>query len=304
MMFVVVVLVATSVVTLLITGYLVGARRGRSARAVLLEDWETRGAKIERLEASLAASPKPARENVRSEIEGALAPLLASAHKDPNVELLRREMHYLMDAVTTREHNHDAFRQEVRGLLSTLANKSPDADNVRRDLQKMMAPLLAGRNDEGAGLRQVMQEVLAPLLEREHVGRDLSSIHVETGGLGELPKLLDAIAEKAAFATVVLSDESGLPLAASSGAADVDGLAGTAAFFVTLSERAERAADPRPLSCVILDESNRLTLHRMFAVGSSRFTLSAVSRGTNLAPGALDPALSPLERALTRRELS
>ena len=55
---------------------------------------------------------------------------------------------------------------------------------------------------------------------------------------------------------------------------------------------------------MILDESNRLTLHRMFVVGSSRFTLSAVSRGTNLAPGALDLALSPLERALTRRELS
>ena len=87
-------------------------------------------------------------------------------------------------------------------------------------------------------------------------------------------------------------------------AAQVAALAGTAAFFLTLAERAERAELPRPMSCVVLDETNRMTLHRMFVVGAARYTVSAVSRGMNLAPGALDPALSPLERALTRRELA
>lgn len=149
-----------------------------------------------------------------------------------------------------------------------------------------------------------LETMLAPLLDRERIGRELSVIHVGGGGLGELPRLLDAIAQRAGFSEVVLSDESGLPLAASTGAGDVEALAGTAAFFLTLAERSERAAQPRPLSCVVLDETNRMTLHRMFVVGASRFTLSAVSRGQNLAPGALDPALSPLERALTRREFS
>ncbi|MBP6830550.1 MAG: hypothetical protein KA978_07180 [Deltaproteobacteria bacterium] len=214
---IVVVLAAAAVTALLIAGYLFGARAGRAARAAILEERESQGARVMALEARLAAQPpRPRDDQVKTELEG----------------------------------------------------------------------------------------MLAPLLDRERIGRELSGIRVGGGGLGELPKLLDAIAQKAGFSHVVLSDESGLPLAASTGAAEVEALAGTAAFFLTLAERAERAELPRPMSCVVLDETNRMTLHRMFVVGAARYTVSAVSRGMNLAPGALDPALSPLERALTRRELA
>jgi hypothetical protein len=152
-------------------------------------------------------------------------------------------------------------------------------------------------------IHQELKTTLAPLLSRERVDRDLSSILVGKGGLGELPRLLDAIAEKGGFSSVVLSDESGLPLAASSTASNIDALSGTAAFFLTMAERAERAALPLPLSCVLLDTANRITLHRVFTVGGARYTLSGVARGSNVAPSALDPALSPLERVLGRPEL-
>jgi hypothetical protein len=258
--------------------------------------------RAELLDSQLAsmASAKP--DLLKGELEGLLAPLIA--HREPGVDVLRGEMRSLVDVVRAREHNNDAFRDEVRGLLSTVLQKSQNPEQMQRELQKVVAPLLVSRSDGKEDVRKMMSEVLAPMLDRERVGRELSAIHVGQGGLGELPKLLDAICEKAAFSAVVLSDEAGLPLAASSGAADVDLLAGTAAFFLTLAERAERASLPRPLSCVVLDETNRLTVYRMFAVGATRFTLSAVSRGLNVAPGALDPALSPLERALARRSLS
>lgn len=299
-------LAASAVVALLLAGYLFGARRGRAARAALLEAQEAERARATQLEAQLRAAPAPRQDHdlVKADLEVMLAPLLANSKKDPGVDLLRREMQYVIDAVTNRERNNDVFREEVRGLLSTIVRQSPDPERMQKEVQKLMAPLLAQRGDGTSEVRKVMSEVLAPVLDRERMGRELSAIHVGKGGLGELPRLLDAIAEKGGFAAVVLSDEAGLPLAASSAANDVEELAGTAAFFLTLSDRAERASLPRPLSCVVLDDTNRMTLHRMFNVGTSRFTVTAVSRGLNLAPGALDPALSPLERVLTRRELS
>ena len=304
MMPLVIVLAATAVVTLLIAGYLFGARAGRAARTAILEEKFAQGARVMALEARLAAQPPPPREDrVKTELEGMLAPLLANAQKDPSVDVLRREMQSLTDSVAARERNNDSFREEMRGLLSTVAKQAPNPDQMHKDMQKVTL-LLAQRGDGTNDVRRMMNELLSPMLDRERIGRELSSIHVGGGGLGELPKLLDAIAEKAGFSAVVLSDESGLPLAASTGASDVEALAGTAAFFLTLAERAERAELPRPLSCVVLDETNRMTLHRMFVVGAARFTLSAVSRGANLSPGALDPALSPLERALTRREFA
>lgn len=301
-----IVLAVSSVVALLTGGYLFGARSGRDVRAAILEEKDAQSARVIELEARLAASA-PSRDErgdrVRAELEGMLAPLIANTKKDPTVDVLRREMQSLTDSVALRERNNDSFREEMRGLLSTVARQAASPDQMQKDLHRMTS-LLAQRGDGTGDVRKMMNELLAPMLDRERSLRELSSIHVGAGGLGELPKLLDAIAQKAGFSSVVLSDESGLPLAASSEASDVEGLAGIAAFFLTLAERAERASLPRPLSCVVLDETNRTTLHRMFVVGSSRFTLSAVSRGMALTPGALDAALSPLERALTRRELS
>jgi hypothetical protein len=310
MMLLVTVLAVLSVVTLLVGGYLFGARAGRAARAAILEEREAQVARVHELEARLAVAPPPAVDRVKLELQGMLAPLIANvsasasatAKKDPSVDVLRHEMQSLADSVAARERSIDSFRVEIRSLLSTVG-KAQDPDQVHRDLQKVTS-LLSQRGDGTSDVRKMMTEVLAPMLERERSLRELSSIHVGDGGLGELPRLLDAIAEKAGFASVVLSDESGLPLAASADAGDVDGLAGIAAFFLTLGERAERAALPRPLSCLVLDETNRMTLHRMFVVGAARYTVTAVSRGMALAPGALDPALSPLERALTKRERS
>ena len=300
------VLVVVAVAALLTGGYLFGARRGRDARAAILEEKDAQAARVIALEARLAASASPhddRAERVKVELEGMLAPLLANARKDPSVDVLRREMQTLSDSVAARERNNASFRDEMRGLLSGVARQAASPDQLQKDLQRMTS-LLAQRGDGAGDVRKMMNELLAPMLDRERSLRELSSIHVGAGGLGALPALLDAIAQKAGFSSVVLSDESGLPLAASSDASDVEGLAGIAAFFLTLAERAERASLPRPLSCVVLDETNRTTLHRMFVVGPTRFTVSAVSRGLEVGPGALDPALSPLEQALTRREPS
>lgn len=116
--------------------------------------------------------------------------------------------------------------------------------------------------------------------------------------LGELPRLLDAIAEDGGFSSVVLSDEVGLPLAANSRATNIDEIAGLASMLVAVVERAERAHSPKPLAFVVLDSSRHQVIHRVFDVRAQRFTLTAVSRGDPVATGALDAALPKVERVL------
>lgn len=301
------VLVVVATASLWGGGYAFGSRKGRTARAALADEWEARGTRIELLESEVARSNASKPPSFRGELEQALAPLLSSAKKDSGVEVLRGEVQTVLETIAVRERSNDAFRSEVRNLLSEVAKKSEGSAHVEDRLRTVLAPLLAERAERGEGerdMRRIIDEALEPLRERETLGHDLSTIHVGSGNLADLPALLDAIATKAGFSSVVLSDESGLPLAASAGSMDVDGISGTAAFFVTLAERAERASLPRPLSCVVLDETNRITVHRLFSVGDTRFNLSAVSRGRAMAPGVLDPALLPLERVLGRKELS
>ncbi|MFO0664221.1 MAG: hypothetical protein U0174_09720 [Polyangiaceae bacterium] len=271
-------------------GYLFGLRVARGAREALLRDWEGRGERIRTLDSDLSELTRTSGDRIRM-LESELADQVRTSGERIRAELVGRDQ------------EQGAFRDEVRSMLAKMAERAPDIQALQSGLQTTMAQVLARRDEGGAEMKKMMNEVLAPFADRERLGRALSSIGVGRGGLGELPTLLDAIAEKAAFAGVVLSDEAGLPLAASTDTSDVEIIAASAAFFGTLAERSERAGQPRPLSCLILDETNRTLLFRLFSVGDSRFALSAVCRGKLLAPGALDPALAPLEVALKRREV-
>ncbi len=289
-----IVLTVSAIVALLLAGYLYGARAGRGARAALATERNDLQARRVELEARVVELD--ARVNSQPDVERMLAPLLRKASSDgqaPSIESLRNELHQL-------NGRNDSFRDEMRAMLAAVAKQGTSPEQLQATLQKVVSTQFAQRGDGAAEMRKVMNEVLAPVLERERVGRAMSSIHAGAGGLRELPTILDAIATKGGFSATVLSDESGLPLAASAGAADVEELAGTAAYFLTLADRAERTSTALPLSCLVLDDANRMTLHRIFRVGDARFTVSAVARGQGLPPTALDGALAPLERVLAR----
>lgn len=277
------ILAMASGTALLASGYLFGAKRGRSVRASLAVENAKSLETIARQEAEMAELAK----------------------RLPTGDELRNELRGFMRTVEDQERNQDALREELREeLRQGLAaigkqSQASSPDAFRSEVQKVMQPLLR-KQDDTAALREMLREMLAPMIERERIGKELSRLDAGST-LGELPRMLDAIAEKGGFATVVLSDDVGLPLAANSSALDVEMLAGMASFLLTLADRAERNGVPRPQAVVVLDESNQHVLHRIFAVDSVRFTLTAVSRGVHVTPGALDAALGKLEKVLTKR---
>lgn len=300
-------LTAASGAALLASGYLFGAKRGAAARAALLADVTSRDERLRELEAALASSAA-AGDAVRAATEAAAQAFARVSRSDgaggAKVDLgdLRQELRSLMQVIDERERQGDALKQEIRTSLASLGRQGVDPDRVQRELQKTLTPLLR-REEESRGLQHMMREVLAPLVERDRLGRELATLQ-GGGSLGELPRMLDAIAEKGGFSSVILSDDGGLPLAASAGAVDVDAHAATGSLLQTLIDRAERSGAARPRAVVVEDASSQLVLHRFFVVDGLRFTLSAVSRGMYLAPGALDPALASLEGALTKRQVA
>lgn len=305
------ILATVSGIALLTGGYLLGARRGREVRATLslINEHHQRGFEHQRAVISSLSSSLQAGAADGKNLEALLQPALAELEQkitnvagSANMEQLRQELRATTRALAEQARAQDeGLRQELRSGLSAIGKQAPpgDIEKLRADIQKAIQPLVRQQADTTA-LRDALREMIAPMLERDRLGKELSSLEGGTS-LAELPRMLDSIATKSGFSTVLLSDDVGLPLATNASARDVDVLAGIASFLLKFADRAERDGTSRPQAIVVFDESNQHVLHRIFAVDSSRFTLSAVSRGVHVAPSALDAALGKLERVLAKR---
>lgn len=150
-------------------------------------------------------------------------------------------------------------------------------------------------------LRDTIERVLAPLVHRDQLAFDLSHLESSRGQQRDLTALLDQIAEKGNFSAVLLGDEQGLPLAASSAARNLDRLGATSSLMLLLADRLTRDGTPAPLSLMVHDAANGVTLCRLFHVDNQRLSLTAVSVGDQLSPAALDPALAKLDSVLLAR---
>lgn len=284
------------------SGYLFGAKRGVNVREALEEEERQATMRADRLEERVAALASAANDaqGIRTKLE-AVTRSLEGRDETSVVQSLRTELHSLSTQIKDRETKDIELRAELRDEIASLARSGNDPVRFEQELRRIVGPLLARQNDTH-GLRELVQKTLSPILDKERLGRELAQL--ESGSsLGELPRILDAIAQKGGFSSVVLSDDVGLPLAASTAAKSVDWLAGMASLVLTLVERSERVGEPKPIGVVVHDESNQMLLHRIFRVGNQQFLLTAVSRGQDVAPSALDPALAKIERALSRPEL-
>ncbi len=188
--------------------------------------------------------------------------------------------------------------EELQHMREQLAEQPTDFEGLRRELQRMLEPVLQ-RAKEDEDLRATVQQVLTPLMQHERLGFELSHLQTGSGHHGDLTRLLNQIAEKGGFEAVLLSDEEGLPLAASSNAKDLDRLAAISSLSLLLADRIGRDSAPTPLSLMVHDEADKETLCRIFRVGTQRLLLTAVSTGAQLTPTSLDPALAKLGTALS-----
>ncbi len=168
------------------------------------------------------------------------------------------------------------------------------------EMKRLPDPVLRPQNEQDDSLRATIQQVLTPLVQRERLSHELS--HLETMGQEkDLTILLDQIAEKGNFETVLLGDEAGWPLAASSNTQDLERWGATTSLLLLLADRVGRDNAPAPLALMVHDEANKVTLCRIFRASGQRLSLTAASTGTQLTPTALDPALVKVSAALSKR---
>jgi hypothetical protein len=155
---------------------------------------------------------------------------------------------------------------------------------------------------EGASAEalSMVREVLLPLTRRERLAFNLSRLTGGNPSADRLTELLDQIADMGQFWGVLLSNDHGLPVAASANVRDMDRLAFIAALASSFADRVERTGAPAPLSLLLHDEANLATLCRIFRVGNQRLMLIAVSTGPELSPTALDPALAKVDSVMSR----
>jgi hypothetical protein len=184
--------------------------------------------------------------------------------------------------------------------------KGGEARDSLRALNRAFAKEIARLREEsftqpksnGDELRATLQDLLSPLVQRERLSYEMS--HLE-GGVGQqrnLTAVLDQMADKGNFSSVLLSDAQGWRIAASSNTQDPERLGATASLLLLMADRIARDGSPAPLSLMLYDTANTSTLCRVFFVGNHRMTLTVVASGAELSPAAIDPALVKLNAML------
>ncbi|MGH1341652.1 MAG: hypothetical protein ACRBN8_08890 [Nannocystales bacterium] len=271
-------------------GYLLGARAGRDSRRALEGRVDEARVQTEALSQELA----------QSRLQLAAAQTRAE-QQDTNSQQVASQVRTLLGPIVGAQETATA---KLQAQMQALADRVVGGDGsveqldaLRREVQHTLAPLLE-KDRKSEGLHKMMLDVLGPLMEKERRAHGLTLVSPNRRSRHELPKLLDTLAQRGGFATVLLSDEMGLPLAASAAARDADVLAGVSSLVFSLTDRVVRSGGPAPLAVLLRDASNQRILHRIFSVDGERYLVTAVSRGGTLTTDALDPALAALEDIL------
>ncbi len=275
-------------------GYLFGVRAGRGARRSL------EGELGQARDQTSALSGEVARARARA------AALEASLQHERNgsvtAEAVASQVQTLLGPIVGAQEAATANLQaQMRDLAQRVVSGDDSVerlDALRKEVQQTLAPLIE-QDRENQGLHKMMLDVLGPLMEKERRVNGLTLISPNRRSRHDLPKLLDALTKRGGFAAVLLSDEMGLPLAASAGARDADVLAGVSSLVLSLADRVVTSGGPAPLAVLLRDASNQRILHRIFSVDGDRYLVTAVSKGGTLTTDALDPALAALEDILS-----
>lgn len=273
--------------------------RAEAAENALAEAQSQQRAVRDFAEGALADERRKA-QAYREQAERALAEARQQAHaahdQTDNAFTAERSQHMAATAELQRQLVEERKRAE-----QAIAEEAKKRQALQREIERLAAEAANRKDDQRGALREV-ERVLAPWIEREKLLLDLARLDGK-GGRSDLPTILDAIASKAAFASVVLSDESGLPVAASRGCRDAENAAATSSLLFTLADRLAECGAPAPISVLVHDDANETILHRLFRAGSARYLLTATGRGRGVAPETLDPTLASIERCLLRESL-
>lgn len=203
------------------------------------------------------------------------------------------KLHQTREQLVYHQATADTLKESTNKTLDVLIKQG---EALQLMVHEMVGPLVR-RDKEVEELRVVIQEILAPLMQREQLALELANITTASGDRNGLTHLLDEIGAKGHFEALLLSDDEGLPVAASSNARDLDKLAALSSMVLVFADRMGRGG-AAPQSLIVYDSENRESLCRIFHVGEQRLLLTAVCRGQHLSPTTLDAALSQVDKAL------
>ena len=293
------------IVTTGAAGYLLGIVLGRGARHRLAAHAQGQAQQIAQLQLALSEqqATMAATAGVREQVQGVLAGMMGQQQATSDERQAQLQAQLQTQLHSQMQSQMHELQHQITQLMQLGAGErtTDEVERVRQEIHRALAPMLE-RDREQKGLRELVLDVLGPMMESERRAQGLKNLIAPARGREQLPILLDSIARRGGFAAVLLSDEVGLPLAASSSARNADVLAGVSSLILSLADRVTKTGGPTPTAVLVRDTANQLILHRIFTAAGERFLLTGVSKGTEVSTNALDPALAALEDVLSKSQ--
>ncbi len=254
-----------------------------------------------RAEAELEAARSQAQrsQDLRDRVARAEAELEAARSQLQRADALNAQAQGELKQVQELRDRLAFAEAELNAAMGQVKRSDALSAQTQAELKRLAATVAQVRETGRSDLREV-ERILSPLLEKERVAQAIQHIDLGRGTREELPRLLNAIANAGGLSALVLSDDSGLPLAASDGSERPDVLAGVWSQLLIVADRVVENGEPAPVGVRVLDIDGRVIAHRIFSAGEQRFLLTAVARAGGLNPESLEPAVAKLERVLMR----
>lgn len=178
----------------------------------------------------------------------------------------------------------------VEPTLTPIATARPLM--LRPGVRDALAPLL-GADDPTGRLDARVRELLEPALAGERVGRAVARLAEESSGVRALADLLDAMADRAGFRTVLVTDELGIPIGSSGGAAE------RAVALLPAAVALARAGTADGRRTVATYGCDGVTFHRPISSGGRRYVLTVVADSPPGQPPWIETAADAVVRALS-----
>lgn len=193
-----------------------------------------------------------------------------------------------------------AMRDDLSRISSIVEHISSDRGYAEKFDVQMLRDLVEAQSRSNQAQERI-EELLKPVVKNDRLADELAELLPEGSQTSrDLESILNSVAKHGRFRSILLSDDGGLPLAASKDSTRPEAMAGVAALLIILAERIPRHGFAQPTALIVHDKEEQISVNCVFKVNDRNYLLTVLTDDPHVTPDHFDPIISRISALLDR----